>query len=74
MEALIADKGYDANYMIKAAEAVNAESVIPPRSNRKTPKECDKELYKERNLIERMFHKRERSKKHRHQVKRIRPI
>ena len=57
MEVLIADKGYDANYMIKAAEAVNAESVIPPRSNRKTPREYDKVLYKERNLIERMFNK-----------------
>ncbi len=57
MEALIADKGYDANYMIEAAEAVNAEPVIPPRSNRKTPREYDKELYKERNLIERMFNK-----------------
>ncbi|VVC42729.1 Transposase DDE domain,Putative transposase IS4/IS5 family [Cinara cedri] len=57
MAALIADKGYDANYMIKAAEAINAEPVIPPRSNRKTPREYDKELYKERNLIERMFNK-----------------
>ncbi|KLT23279.1 ISSoc13, transposase OrfB [Wolbachia endosymbiont of Armadillidium vulgare str. wVulC] len=38
---------------------MNAESVIPPRSNRKTPREYDKELYKKRNLIERMFHKRE---------------
>ncbi|MBD0391041.1 transposase, partial [Wolbachia endosymbiont of Pentalonia nigronervosa] len=27
------------------------------RSNRKTPREYDKELYKERNLIERMFNK-----------------
>ncbi|MBD0392006.1 transposase family protein [Wolbachia endosymbiont of Pentalonia nigronervosa] len=27
MAALIADKGYDANYMIKAAEAINADST-----------------------------------------------
>lgn len=57
MEALIADKGYDADYMIEAAQAINAEPVIPPRSNRKTSREYDKELYKERNLIERMFNK-----------------
>ncbi len=57
MAALIADKGYDANYMIGAAQAVNAEPVIPARSNRKIPREYDKELYKERNLIERMFNK-----------------
>jgi|GEM_PF-6140544 len=52
MEVLIADKGYDANYMVEAARAV---PVIPPRSNKKIPREYDKELYKERNLIERMF-------------------
>ncbi|XGA08621.1 MAG: hypothetical protein U0X86_000884 [Wolbachia endosymbiont of Xenopsylla cheopis] len=29
MEVLITDKGCDANYMIEAAKAVNAEPVIP---------------------------------------------
>jgi transposase len=52
MEVLIADKEYDANHMIEAAESLNAH---PVRSNRKTPREYDKALYKERNLIERMF-------------------
>lgn len=57
MKALIADKGYDANYMIEAASIVGAEVIIPPRSNRKIPRHYDAELYKERNLIERMFNK-----------------
>jgi len=57
MGALIADKGYDANYIIEAASAANAHVVIPPRSSRKTPREYDADLYKERNLIERMFNK-----------------
>ena len=57
MQALIADKGYDANYVIEAADKVNAKSIIPPRSNRKIYREYDTELYKERNLIERMFNK-----------------
>jgi transposase len=57
MKALIADKGYDANYMVEAASIVGAETVIPPRSNRKIPRQYDAELYKERNLIERMFNK-----------------
>ncbi len=35
--------------MIEAAKAANAE---PPRFSRKTPKEYDKDLYKERNLID----------------------
>lgn len=57
MEALIADKGYDADYMVKAAKDAKAEAVIPSRARRKAPREYDEELYKERNLIERMFNK-----------------
>ncbi|MDF3048209.1 MAG: transposase [Candidatus Midichloriaceae bacterium] len=57
MGALLADKGYDANYMIDAAKSISAEAVIPPRSQRKAPRDYDRELYKERNLIERMFNK-----------------
>ena len=57
MDALIADKGYDANYMVEAAKEVQAEAVIPPSSQRKTLWLYDKDLYKERNLIERMFNK-----------------
>lgn len=57
MEALIADKGYDADYMVKAAKYAKAEAVIPSRARRKAPREYDEELYKERNLIERMFNK-----------------
>jgi transposase len=57
MSAVIADKGYDANYMGDAAKCVEAEAVIPPRSQRKTPREYAQELYKELNLIERMFNK-----------------
>jgi len=31
--------------------------VIPSKKNRKVSRECDKELYKERNLVERFFQK-----------------
>lgn len=55
--ALLADKGYDADYIINAAIAMNAEPVIPPKSNRKIPRTYDEELYKERNHVERMFNK-----------------
>jgi transposase len=34
-----------------------ATAVIPPRSNRKTPRDYDKDIYKERNLVERLFQK-----------------
>jgi transposase len=31
--------------------------VIPPKANRKTKRECDFALYRERNLVERFFNK-----------------
>jgi transposase len=56
-DAVLADKGYDASYIVSEIEAMGAEVVIPPRSNRKTPRKYDSFLYKERNIIERMFNK-----------------
>jgi len=55
--AVLGDKGYDAEYIVEAALAMGAEVVIPPKSNRKNPREYDKILYKERNKVERMFGK-----------------
>lgn len=52
---MLADKGYDADYLVEAIQQKGAQAVIPPRSHRKTPRGYDKDLYKERNLIERMF-------------------
>ncbi len=56
-EAVLADRGYDADYIVEAAQNMGAIVVIPPKSNRKTLRQYDKELYKERNHIERMFNK-----------------
>ena len=53
--AVLADKGYDADYVVEAIRGMGAEVVIPARSHRKTPRDYDRHLYKERNLIERMF-------------------
>lgn len=52
---LIADKGYDSDRFRKALGGLGIQPCIPGRSNRKEPIEYDKELYKQRNLIERMF-------------------
>lgn len=52
-DAVLADKGYDSDALIKTIEAKGAEAVIPPKSNRKEPRDYDKDLYKERNLVER---------------------
>lgn len=54
-ENLIADKGYDTNEIIKAAEQAGMSVVIPPKSNRKKQRSYDKYLYKLRHLVENAF-------------------
>ena len=55
--AVLADKGYDVDYILEGIVEIGAEAVIPPKSNRKTPRIYDDFLYKERNVIERMVNK-----------------
>jgi transposase len=55
--AVLGDKGYDSDAFIRAIMQQNCTPVIPPRSNRKQPRDYDEELYKERNLVERFFRK-----------------
>ena len=50
--ALIADKGYDADALIEALAAKGIEGVIPPKKNRVEQRDYDKNLYRERHLIE----------------------
>jgi len=56
-EAVLADKGYDADAIVEYVEAMGAKAVIPPKCNRKVQREYDKDLYKQRNRIERCFSK-----------------
>lgn len=56
-QAVLGDKGYDADTLHEKIVCQGAEIVIPPRSHRKTPRAYDKDIYKERNLIERFFNK-----------------
>ena len=54
---VIADKGYDSNAFIKQIQSQNCIPVIPSKKNRKSPRDYDKHLYKERHLIECFFNK-----------------
>ena len=54
---VLADRGYDSDGFIKAIENKGAAAVIPSRRGRKEPRNHDTELYKERNLVERLFQK-----------------
>ena len=56
-QALIADKAYDADALIDTLNQREIIPVIPPKANRKTPRDCDFALYCERNLVERFFNK-----------------
>ena len=52
---LLADRGYDSNAILAQAEEQGMEAVIPPRRNRKEPKDYDRALYKLRHLLENAF-------------------
>ena len=54
-QAVLADKGYDADELVKWIQQTEALVVIPPRSNRTVLRDYDTVLYKERNLVERMY-------------------
>lgn len=52
-DTILADKGYDAEQrVIEPLQQQAKTAVIPPRRNRKNPREYDKDLYKARHLIE----------------------
>ncbi len=54
-QALLADKGYDADAIRNDLASRNIEPVIPGRANRHVKIEYDRTLYKQRNLIKPMF-------------------
>lgn len=57
VEAVIADKGYDSNAFLACLEARDVEAVIPPKRNRKEQREIDRNLYADRNKVERFFNR-----------------
>ena len=54
---IIGDKGYDSDRFVRVMKDQGNDVVIPPRSNRKYPREYDEHLYEDRNLVERFFSK-----------------
>ena len=56
-DALLADKGYDSDALVTELQERGIAPVIPPKANRKTPRETDFALYRERNLVERFFNR-----------------
>ena len=53
---VLADKAFDADQrVIEPLLAAGKTVVIPPKSNRKTPRPFDKQMYKARHLIENFY-------------------
>ena len=49
------DRAYEGDETRELAESLGHVPVVPPKSNRLEPWEYDRELYKRRNEIERLF-------------------
>lgn len=54
-DRLIADRGYDTNAIRTAIAAQGAQVVIPSTTSRRAPIPYDREVYKARNLVERLW-------------------
>ena len=52
---LLMDRAYEGNKTRMMAVELGYSPVVPPKSNRIDPWEYDRELYKQRNEIERFF-------------------
>lgn len=57
IDAMLADKGYDADAIRKELANADIEAVIPAKSNRRNPVPHDRAKYRWRNQIERLFNK-----------------
>ncbi len=55
--ALLADKAFDANWLLEELDERGATAVIPPKANRKYQRNYDADAYKWRHLVENYFAK-----------------
>ncbi len=57
---LLMDRAYEGDETRTLAFELGYIPVVPPKSNRKNPWDYDKELYKQRNQVERLFRRLKR--------------
>ena len=56
-ETVISGKACDTDAVLGLIESVFARAEIPSKSNRKSPRPLDREIYRRRNLVERFFYR-----------------
>ena len=54
-DALLADRAFDTDWLRADLDTRGAAAVIPPKANRKTPRDYDRHIYRWRHLIENYF-------------------
>ncbi len=54
---VVADRGYDARALIELIEAAGAKAHIPTQRDRKVQRSVARNIYRQRNLVERYFNK-----------------
>ena len=54
---LVMDRAYEGDQTRQFVLELGFEPVVPPKSNRQNPWSYDRQLYKRRNEIERLFHR-----------------
>jgi putative transposase len=52
---VLADKAYDTNVVLARVAAIGAQAVIPSKKNRLIQRVIDRNLYRDRNKVERFF-------------------
>ena len=53
--ALLADKAFDADWLLQDLDERGVTAVIPPKSNRKVQRDYETHMYKWRHLVENDF-------------------
>jgi putative transposase len=54
---VIADKAYDADWLLHYLDSEGMEAVIPPKANRLQQRQIDRKAYQQRNVIERTINR-----------------
>ena len=52
---IVADRAYDTNAILSQVRISRGKAIIPPRPNRRFPRDYDKDLYRKRNIVERFI-------------------
>ncbi len=68
-DALLADKAFDADWLLEDLDKRGATAVIPPKANRKIQREYDVEVYKWRHLVENLLCKNQRVQSDSHKIR-----